>query len=277
MNHINPYLRAHQERDVWGGFEAERLKTMDELLTITACKDLQPTLEAIRDTPSYLLDIGAGTGTTIKELCEPSGATYIALDANTAILEARGEHEIKVKARSEDLPLPDGSIDITYSRAVTAWSARPKEVIAEQLRVTKQGGTAIFTEFDWSKAGPGKHSGAEEVELISRMRDTMLGVLQNLGFQPNYGARLGTEIDEVTQEEGIYCERHEQTHEFPEGDHSQLLHGVINNLVEQLRLNPTEPAQHLANGLEADMIRFQALGHHSFNIPVLITQKINVF
>lgn len=274
----NPYIH---EQGAWETSEVERLKSMDALQAHVAVKDIEPVFQLAGHQIGSFLDIGAGTGSTARELCQHYDVPYIALDVNSTLLGAREEGDsLRVRASSNHLPFADGAIDVTYSKAVTAWNSDPRGAIAEQLRVTKGGGMAIFTEFDWSKAGPGKYSSPEEEMLINRIRSVLMGMLQASGFRPNYGATLADEVRAVIKEKNIRGECHETVHAFPEGDHSELLIGAAESLVQGVYASGKAADENVANILrllEADMDAFRDLPTPpSFAVPNLVTIQVSM-
>lgn len=269
MKTHNPY----EAQEDWGKVEAERLKSMDALQAYVAKKDMTPIVEEFKG--GTLLDIGAGTGTTISELGQSQDMAYIALDVNLAILNQRPDDEIKLQASSTEIPLADGSIDVTYSKAVTAWNREPQLAIAEQLRVTKAGGIAVFTEFDWSEAGTGEHSSSTESDHLEQLKKVMVDILQKSGFRPHYGKKLGNDVAAVIAEKGIDCHQEETVHEFPEGDHRELLLGAANglaNLAEMKGIMSDEDITSLQETIQA----IDVLPSASFVVPRLITQKVRL-
>ena len=108
----------------WAVDEAGRLESMDSLLERVALADLGPVFAALtRSVPAQsirLLDIGAGSGLVIERLCNEAGGAYYALDVNEQLLAARStDPSRKILGRAEAIGLPDGSFDVTFSRAVT--------------------------------------------------------------------------------------------------------------------------------------------------------------
>jgi SAM-dependent methyltransferase len=216
----------------WGAQEVERLKGMDDLLTAVTASDLAPVFEACGPGATFL-DIGAGSGTSVEGLCEQSGVDYFALDANPALLASRPtQNSRKILGKGESLPLVDGAVDITFSRAVTAWNGDPRAAIREQLRVTRPGGFAVFTEFDWSAAGmvAGSDALAEgEASKSALMLALILG-----GFKPRYGSILGSDIDAVAAESGLVYAKDEKTLSLPAGDYRRVFLDAAREIASHL-------------------------------------------
>ena len=189
------------------------------------------------------------------------------------ILDQRPAGETKILASSSEIPLENDSMDVSYSKAVTAWSDEPRRAIAEQLRVTRGGGVAVFTEFDWSDAGTGKHSSPEEGERIARLKQTMVDVLGKSGFKPFYGGRLKADIEEVIAQDGLDCRIEEVMHDFPEGDHRTLLLGAAFGLANLAEMRGLMNDEEIA-AFQADIQAIDALPSASFVVPRLVTQKV---
>jgi arsenite methyltransferase len=102
-----------------------------------------------------VLDLGAGAGLDgiiAGWSAGPSGKVY-GIDLNpTMCLKAQahaaasgGSIECR-EGRMEDIPLPDGSVDVAISNGVINLSFRKRRVIEELFRVLKPGGRASITD-----------------------------------------------------------------------------------------------------------------------------------
>ena len=268
----------------WQAHEAERLRSTDAFLEEVTEADLGPILSQETTDPNdtaRFLDIGAGTGSTTEKLCDQSGVSYYPFDANRDYLqkreneaEERGDEFRGVQGRSEALPFQDGAFNITYSRAVTAWSSNPEGALEEQLRVTREGGTAVFTEFDWTHCAADPSSDALEACMTARA--VIMLALTTAGFRPEYGAQLGSDIDRVAQANGLEYERVESRHELPEGDYRELFLGVADNVLLQLRKAGPGVGAMLANMLEGCVERIKFADNCSIRLPALVTQTVRV-
>ncbi len=109
-----------------------------------------PTAVADLHDGETVLDLGSGAGTDVlisARRVAPTGKA-IGLDMTDEMLElaranaaASGVANIEfVKGYIEDIPLPDGSIDVVISNCVINLSADKRRVLAEVARVLKPGG-----------------------------------------------------------------------------------------------------------------------------------------
>src|SRR5918995_788476 len=109
-----------------------------------------PTAVADLHDGETVLDLGSGAGTDVlisARRVAPTGRA-IGLDMTDEMLElaranaaASGVGNIEfVKGYIEDIPLPDGSIDVVISNCVINLSADKRKVLAEVARVLKPGG-----------------------------------------------------------------------------------------------------------------------------------------
>jgi SAM-dependent methyltransferase len=109
-----------------------------------------PTAVADLHDGETVLDLGSGAGTDVlisARRVAPTGKA-IGLDMTDEMLElaranaaASGVTNIEfVKGYIEDIPLPDGSIDVVISNCVINLSANKRRVLTEVARVLKPGG-----------------------------------------------------------------------------------------------------------------------------------------
>ena len=109
-----------------------------------------PTAVAKLDAGETVLDLGSGTGTDVllsARRVGPAGRAY-GLDMTDEMLELahRNAEEAGIanaeflKGYIEDVPLPDGSVDVVISNCVINLSADKSKVIGEVARVLRPGG-----------------------------------------------------------------------------------------------------------------------------------------
>lgn len=250
--------------------ETHPLRTIGEFLDEVTAEDLRDVLHGTR--PMNLLEVGVGTNTVAEELCRESGVEYFVTDSNEVSLAAHTDTSRKAVARSENLPIQDKSFDVTYSRVVTARSNAPAQSIAEQLRVTKDGGTAIFTEFDWTRSKVTDES--EVARPYMEAKAIMMLVLNMTGFKPELGAGLGPMIDNVTSVDSRDYTRQEVRHELPEGDYRKLFLEAADNILQQLNMVGRGQAAVLATLLESCMKRVESAAPCTLRLPALVTQYV---
>jgi SAM-dependent methyltransferase len=98
-----------------------------------------------------LLEIGCGIGTDLVRFAA-GGARVAGVDlSETAIRLARqnmDQHghpaDVFVVGDGVALPLPEASFDVVYAHGVLQYSADPRGIVEEALRVLRPGGSAIF-------------------------------------------------------------------------------------------------------------------------------------
>jgi ubiquinone/menaquinone biosynthesis C-methylase UbiE len=169
----SPY--ADEEQDGFMGGETKRLKTMDAWL-------LPISLLLIGDVSGKkILDIGAGSGTSLQTYAQNEGGFYTPLDMNSALLKERESGTAgSVIGVATGLPFIDESYDTVHMRALTAWLSEEARLTAmkEAIRVAKE--HIIVINFDWSTA-----RGGPEAEILKLL---MMSILASAGYLPEYGS-----------------------------------------------------------------------------------------
>lgn len=116
-----------------------------------------------------VLDVGSGTGSFVQNLVA-GGHTgrVIALDLSHAAYRAARELPgiEAIHASAEDIPLPDGSVDVVLSRHMLYHCSSPEAIVAECARVLADDGVFIATV-----------NHARTVPMIRHVIETELGSL----------------------------------------------------------------------------------------------------
>jgi arsenite methyltransferase len=110
-----------------------------------------PVRYALLQPGETVLDIGSGGGidTILAARRVSSEGTAIGLDVVEAMLERARVHATEagvasstefIRGEMEDIPLPDGSVDVVISNGVLNLSARKSRALAEIFRVLGPGG-----------------------------------------------------------------------------------------------------------------------------------------
>jgi malonyl-CoA O-methyltransferase len=121
-------------------------------------KRLLERLDYIKLQPARVLDVGAGTGISLRGLRQQYPAAQIfGLDiARAMLLEARKKQGWLQRMRrpmqfitadAEKLPLADASVDLLFSNLTLQWCLDLEQTFAEFMRVLKPGGLLMFTTF----------------------------------------------------------------------------------------------------------------------------------
>jgi SAM-dependent methyltransferase len=98
-----------------------------------------------------VLEVGFGMGHYL-DLVRKAGATPTGVDIVPEAVTAAAQDGLRVMpADARQLPFPDDQFDFTFSLGVFEHFAGTERAIAEQLRVTKPGSTAVITmPYRWS-------------------------------------------------------------------------------------------------------------------------------
>jgi SAM-dependent methyltransferase len=98
-----------------------------------------------------LLDLGCGTGASVKNLLDPAKYKYdyLGIDISSKLLKY-AKKEIKkgrfLKANAEELPLEDGSVDVIVVLGLYHHLPDYKKSLKESFRVLKKGGLLLIRE-----------------------------------------------------------------------------------------------------------------------------------
>jgi ubiquinone/menaquinone biosynthesis C-methylase UbiE len=142
--------------------ETKRLKDFDLPNSVS--------IGLIGEIPSHtrFLDVGSGPSTALSQYIRKQGGIYTALDKNPSFLDLQKQGGAStVQGDIRNMPFGDNSFDLTHVRFVIAHLGADKhKAIQEVVRVTADGGRAIFIDFDWTVAH-GSETFNEFKELIT--------------------------------------------------------------------------------------------------------------
>lgn len=109
-------------------------------------------LDIVKLQPKAILDLGAGTGHSSKELRHRyRGAEVIALDLSPGMLAQAERRQTWLRrfdpviADAHRLPIRDASVELVFSNLMLEWCHDPDAVFQEIRRVLKPGGLLTFT------------------------------------------------------------------------------------------------------------------------------------
>ena len=104
-------------------------------------------LELFRIAPQHIVDLGTRTGGGISALKQRfDGASVIGIDTSPAMLQQAGAAcRFTVCADSHNLPLPDNSVDLTFSNLAVQWFDNADLAFREITRVLRRPGLFMFT------------------------------------------------------------------------------------------------------------------------------------
>jgi arsenite methyltransferase len=137
--------------DLSGGcYTAEELAQLPEKARLASLGCGNPTALAELREGEVVLDLGSGGGIDVllsAQRVGPTGKAY-GLDMTDEMLALARENQLKsglanvefLKGDIEEIPLPDGHVDVIISNCVINLSADKDRVLSEALRVLKPGG-----------------------------------------------------------------------------------------------------------------------------------------
>jgi malonyl-CoA O-methyltransferase len=109
-------------------------------------------LDIVKLQPKAILDLGAGTGQSSKELRHRyRGAEVIALDLSPGMLAQAERRQAWLRrfdpviGDAHRLPVKDASVELVFSNLMLEWCHDPDAVFQEIRRVLKPGGLLTFT------------------------------------------------------------------------------------------------------------------------------------
>ena len=118
--------------------------------------------------PAVVLDLGAGTGRSTRELKRRyPRATVIALDLAPGMLREADRHQLlwrrfeRVCGDAQRLPLADGSVDLVFSSLMLQWCEPLDAAFGEVRRVLRAGGFFAFSTFGPATLGELRSAWAE--------------------------------------------------------------------------------------------------------------------
>ena len=140
----------------------------------------EPVARALGGLPqARLLDVGAGTARLARALAgvRTLRGTLYAVEPARAML-ARGRQQAPgrwVRAWAVPLPFPEGAFDLVASLEVLEFTPRPRQSLAEMVRVLRPGGWIVVT----------NRVGRQAPWIIGRTfsRPTLRAVLADLGLE----------------------------------------------------------------------------------------------
>ncbi len=170
--------------------EAERLRTMAQIADAVSIEQIDRCSALLSLGQPVIFDIGSGESTSLGELLQSSGSTYLPFDARKEAVEAqRRAGFTAAHALATCLDASARSADIVHARFTWGWLTHEERdaALAEALRVGKSGMACVVIDYDWSVV-----TGPEPfVRAVQRVKD----VMRRFGFEPDYGADLESDLD----------------------------------------------------------------------------------
>jgi len=147
------------------------------------------------------LEVGGGGGSIVQWLCRRVGPAgkVIATDLDTRFLDALGEPNLE--ALRHDIvtdEVPEGHFDLIHSRLVLEHLPQRDAVLRRLVSALKPGGWIVIEDLDCHGlfASPPRifrYTG-NGTQLSVRVWQAVIGVLQDAGYDPEFGFRLPGEL-----------------------------------------------------------------------------------
>jgi len=169
-----------------GAYSAQELKMLPQAAGAASLGCGNPTALATLSPGEVVLDLGSGGGIDVllsARRVSPGGKAY-GLDMTEQMLELaeknRAEAGLKnvefLKGHIEEIPLPEGHVDVVISNCVINLSTEKAKVISEALRVLKPGGR--FAVSDMVFVGDKSRLPADLVKSMEAWSGCVSGALQ---------------------------------------------------------------------------------------------------
>ncbi len=161
-----------------------------------------------------LLDIGAGSSSTMQEIVEQHEGTYMALDQSPDLLRARTRSGVQIQGDARHIPLEiksdDDKVDLSHCRFVLMHLS-PEDralVISEMDRVSKNN---IILDYDWGSwekritddqdKFSNKPEYAKSINLQKRFLENSKALGEKGKIEMNMGSKLKTEAEQILKKE----------------------------------------------------------------------------
>jgi arsenite methyltransferase len=137
-----------------------------------------------------ILDLGCGSGTTVRRLTDRHALAAIGVDPSPTLVRAGRERWPGLpllQGAAERLPLADGSVDAVLSECVLSVVADPDRALAELARVLRPAGRLILTDlYAREPAGTGVLQALPASSCLrgATGREELLERVRRAGFQP---------------------------------------------------------------------------------------------
>jgi ubiquinone/menaquinone biosynthesis C-methylase UbiE len=139
-----------------------------------------------------ILDVGCGPGVIAAAVADSApDADIVALDASPARVAVAEEtlepypNAAAILGEAEQLPFPDSSFDLVYSRFLLEYLPDKQHAVNELARVCRPGGTVLLQDLDGQLVN---HYPPDP--LLDQSLAQALTVLTRTGFDPNVGRKL---------------------------------------------------------------------------------------
>lgn len=172
--------------------ESERLIAMSEFADPISLEIICETLGAdLKE--RVVLDLGAGDSTSLGSKIESMGAKYLPVDSRQeSVQKQRLAGFEATQSNATALDIPDNKVDLLHSRFTFGWlnDEERKMALRESIRVLKNKGSIIVSDYDWSAI--------EGPEPLMAAAKEAVKLLQNFGFNTVYGREISEDLRILT-------------------------------------------------------------------------------
>jgi len=174
-----------------GGYSEEELGGLPEAAGTASLGCGNPTALATLSPGEVVLDLGSGGGIDVllsARRVAPGGKAY-GLDMTEEMLELAEKNRVEAGAKNveflkgeiEDIPLPEGHVDVVISNCVINLSTDKSRVLEEAYRVLKPGGR--FAVSDMVFLGDKSRLPSEMVESVESWAGCVSGALEKNEYE----------------------------------------------------------------------------------------------
>jgi SAM-dependent methyltransferase len=135
-------------------------------------------------------EIGAGGGSVASWLAARAGRLVVT-DVDTRFLEQLESETVTVMRHDIVADPPPGSFDLIHARLLLEHLPDRDRVLAQLASSLRPGGWLLIEDYDWTSYGADPPS-----ELVERVTAAVIDFMTAAGFDPYYGRRLLSGIEE---------------------------------------------------------------------------------
>jgi SAM-dependent methyltransferase len=136
------------------------------------------------------LEVGAGGGAMVEWMADQVGpaGSVLATDVYTRFLEAIDRPNVEVREHDILAGGPLGAFDLVYARLVVEHLG--SQALQRMTAAVRPGGLLLLEDYDWEAA-----TTYPPQPEFDKVRETVLALMAEMGFEPNFGRRLPAELE----------------------------------------------------------------------------------